>query len=201
MKSDTLQATDDYSAAQSAKPDERVSLASMEAKIVGEHYFTAGEALRGQRNVPVIPSSLNLLTICVLQLENGFTILGKSAPASADNFDAEKGRRFAYEDAIKQLWPLEGYLLRQKLHDRDNASPEPGSTVDAASGQQVAEAPQASNGRADVSTGQGGDGPINATNTEDHAGEPGAQPEGSTTATRSDMNLPSDDDAKRDPEV
>jgi hypothetical protein len=116
MHSDTLKATDDYSAAKSTHP--RVSLHDMEAKIACEHYFTAGEAVRAL----VQPEPLNeddkpldLLTICILVMRNGFTVIGKSAPASPENFDVEKGKRFAYEDAIKQLWPLEGYALRERL--------------------------------------------------------------------------------------
>lgn len=111
MQSETLKATDDYSAAKATAP--RVSLADMEAKIAAEHYFTAGDAVKalGQPG----HDALNLLTVCVLVMKNGFTVIGKSAPASPENFDQEKGRRFAYEDAIKQLWPLEGYALRERL--------------------------------------------------------------------------------------
>jgi len=113
VHSDTLKQTDDYSAAKSTHP--RVSLADMEAKIAAEHYFTAGEAIAalGQPTNPNSPT--DLLTICILVMANGFTVIGKSAPASPENFDPEKGRRFAYEDAIKQLWPLEGYALRERL--------------------------------------------------------------------------------------
>jgi len=46
---------------------------------------------------------------------NGFTLIGKSAPASPDNFDPVLGRKLAYEDAVRQLWPLMGYALRDKL--------------------------------------------------------------------------------------
>jgi hypothetical protein len=53
----------------------------------------------------------------VLELANGYTVLGKSACASPENFDAELGKRIAREDAVKQIWPLEGYLLRQQLHE------------------------------------------------------------------------------------
>lgn len=56
-----------------------------------------------------------LLTICVLTVKNGFKVVGKAAPASPENFDPEKGRELAYEDAFRQLWPLEGYLLRERL--------------------------------------------------------------------------------------
>jgi hypothetical protein len=55
------------------------------------------------------------LTICIITMENGFMVHGVSAPASPDNFDAEVGKRYAYDNAFKQLWQLEGYLLREKL--------------------------------------------------------------------------------------
>lgn len=114
MHSETLKATDDYSAAKATAP--RVSLADMEGKIEREHYFTAGAAVRALvQPTDEIDNPLDLLTICILQMRNGFTVIGKSAPASPENFDPEKGRRFAYEDAIKQLWPLEGYALRERL--------------------------------------------------------------------------------------
>lgn len=48
-------------------------------------------------------------------MQNGFTVIGKSAPASPENFNAELGRQFAYDDAVRQLWPLMGYALRDKL--------------------------------------------------------------------------------------
>jgi hypothetical protein len=59
--------------------------------------------------------SLKCLTICVLTLRNGYTIIGKSACASPENYDAELGGKIAREDARKQIWALEGYLLRSKL--------------------------------------------------------------------------------------
>lgn len=55
------------------------------------------------------------LTICVVVMRNGYTVIGKSAPASPENFDAALGQRFAYEDAVRQLWPLMGYALRELL--------------------------------------------------------------------------------------
>jgi len=113
MHSDTLKATDDYSASKSTHP--RVSLTDMEGKINAEYFFTAGSALSDCPMSSDTAQALDLLTICILVMQNGFTIIGKSAPASPENFDAEKGKRFAYEDAIKQLWPLEGYALREKL--------------------------------------------------------------------------------------
>ena len=116
MESETLKATEEYSAAKATHP--RVSLADMESKIAEEHYFRASEALNAINPIADyagVSNPLSILTICILVMENGFTIIGKSAPASPENFDQEKGRCFAYEDAIKQLWPLEGYALREKL--------------------------------------------------------------------------------------
>ncbi len=58
------------------------------------------------------------LTICALTLRNGFVVTGESAAASAENFNEEIGRTIARGKARDQIWALEGYLLRQRLHDR-----------------------------------------------------------------------------------
>lgn len=57
------------------------------------------------------------LTVCALTLQNGFTVVGESAAASPENFDAEMGKKIARENARQKIWALEGYLLKQKLHD------------------------------------------------------------------------------------
>jgi hypothetical protein len=54
-------------------------------------------------------------TVCCLTLQNGYTVIGKSAPASPENFDQELGQKIARADARDQIWALEGYLLRSKL--------------------------------------------------------------------------------------
>jgi hypothetical protein len=88
-----------------------VALTDIEAKIAAQYDFVAADALKG---TPV-HETLERLSICLLVMKNGFAVIGKSAPASADNFNRELGRKFAYEDAIRQLWQLEGYALREKL--------------------------------------------------------------------------------------
>jgi hypothetical protein len=93
----------------------RVSLADMNEAIATEHYINAGAAIEAINGMPTPVGPLNLLTICFLTMRNGFTVLGKSAPASPENFDAEKGKTFAREDAIRQRWPLMGFSLRDKL--------------------------------------------------------------------------------------
>jgi hypothetical protein len=59
------------------------------------------------------------MTICVITMKNGFFVVGKAAPADPQNYDIQVGMRYAYEDAFKQLWQLEGYLLREHLYERE----------------------------------------------------------------------------------
>lgn len=54
-------------------------------------------------------------TICMITLKNGFKVLGHSTPADPRNHDAAVGRRYAYDNAFRQLWQLEGYLLVEYL--------------------------------------------------------------------------------------
>lgn len=55
------------------------------------------------------------LTVCCLELQNGFTVTGESACASPENFDRQIGERLAYEDAKRKVWVLAGYALRERL--------------------------------------------------------------------------------------
>jgi hypothetical protein len=57
------------------------------------------------------------LTVCCLTLQNGFTVTGESACASPENFDAELVRKIARDNARNKIWPLEGYLLKQRLFE------------------------------------------------------------------------------------
>lgn len=61
-------------------------------------------------------SSVGTLTLCVLTLENGFTVTGESACASPENFDEEIGKRLSRANAFNKIWALEGYLLKEKLY-------------------------------------------------------------------------------------
>lgn len=94
----------------------RVTPQDIERAITSEHYFTAGQAVE-QQTAPheQIPTSLYLLTFCVLTLRNGFTVTGESACASPENFDVQIDRAIARENAVQKIWPLLGYELRTKL--------------------------------------------------------------------------------------
>ena len=56
-------------------------------------------------------------TLCVLSLENGFTITGTSACVHAANFNIDTGRQYAHAEAFRKIWELEGYLLAQRLYE------------------------------------------------------------------------------------
>jgi hypothetical protein len=122
----SLQDTDASAAAVAKAP--RVTLADIERSISLRLDTTGGEIatcvpwneppVDGASADPPKPAdmrSLEVLSICLLVMQNGFTVIGKSAPASSENYDADLGRKFAYEDAVRQLWPLMGYALREHL--------------------------------------------------------------------------------------
>lgn len=74
----------------------------IEAAIVGEDYY-------------VFPGTT--LTICKLDLANGYHVTGESAAVSLENFDKEIGQQIARDNAKQKIWALEGYLLKQKLSE------------------------------------------------------------------------------------
>ena len=94
-------AISDAESAAKQKTPNRVTLDSMLKRIVKEEY--------------IFPASIKHMTIVVLLLDNGFALVGKSSPADPDNFDKELGEKFAKEDAIRQMWAFEAYVLREKL--------------------------------------------------------------------------------------
>ena len=78
----------------------RITPDSLEAKIADEAYH-------------VFPGTT--VTVCLLTLENGFSVVGESAAVSEANFDADIGRQVARRRARDRMWQLEGYLLRERL--------------------------------------------------------------------------------------
>lgn len=112
----------------------RVALADIENAIADRFFLTGDQivdhclaingavsVLERDQHIEKHPT-VRVLTVCLVVLKNGFTVVGKSAPASADNFNADLGRKLAYEDAVRQLWPLMGFALRDRLHQADNAA-------------------------------------------------------------------------------
>ena len=91
----------------------RVTPERIQQVISAEYYFTAADATKESPQLP----ALALLTFCVLVLRNGFTVTGESACASPENFDRDLGCKIARANAVSKIWALEGYLLKQQLHD------------------------------------------------------------------------------------
>ena len=76
----------------------KVTEESIKAKIKAVHCF----------------QPLGALTICVLELVNGFNVIGKSV-----SIDEAAGRELAYRAAFQKLWELEAYLLAERLNEAD----------------------------------------------------------------------------------
>ncbi|QWY83542.1 hypothetical protein [Rhizobium phage RHph_X2_28B] len=83
----------------------RITLEDVNANIVDEAYFVI----------------FDVLTICVLKLQNGFTVTGESACASPENFNKEIGEEISKRNAVAKIWGLMGYELRSKLKLLDDA--------------------------------------------------------------------------------
>lgn len=78
----------------------RLTPAHIDAQIAGEAFY-------------VFPGTT--MTVCCLTLRNGFQVIGESASASPENFNAEIGQKIARDHARNKIWALEGYLLRSRL--------------------------------------------------------------------------------------
>lgn len=89
---------------------EKVTINQVEGEIVDEYYRNLGSAVKAP-----VGSPIHNVTICVLVLRNGFTVVGKSACVDPLAYDENLGRSLAREDAIKQIWPLLGFRLADKL--------------------------------------------------------------------------------------
>lgn len=111
----SLEVTDQESAAVATHP--RVTLANIQNAIAHTAFSTGHDLTDGVGLSEEQRQQIGVLTICLVVMKNGFSVIGKAAPASPENFNAELGRKFAYEDAVRQLWPLMGFALREKLHD------------------------------------------------------------------------------------
>jgi hypothetical protein len=96
----SLQISDDLAAGVQKTPN-RIALADIEAAVDSVQYM--------------YPDNIKTMTICTIRLKNGYGLVGKSAAADPENFDAELGRKFAREDAIRSAWPLFAFALRERM--------------------------------------------------------------------------------------
>lgn len=106
-----------------------ITLDDVEAQIVDEHYFTAAQgaafAAVGKHDRP-IPGALCEVTLCALLLRNGTKIVGVNyGPVDPVAFNPMVGRDAARADAVRQIWPLMGYALREQLSAREQQGAAP----------------------------------------------------------------------------
>ena len=75
------------------------------------------------------------VTVCLLILKNGFTVVGESACVSMTNFNEELGKKIAKADARNKLWNLLGFLLKEDIFQgritEPALAPEAGATATA----------------------------------------------------------------------
>lgn len=98
-----------------------VTKESIEAKIKSVVYLNVGdgvEATDGGVTDQKTIDNLKLVTICIIILENGFKVEGVSACVDPANYNEGIGRECAYENAFNKIWELEGYMLRQVMHEK-----------------------------------------------------------------------------------
>lgn len=69
------------------------------------------------------------LTICLLTLDNGFHSVGISAPALTQNYNQDVGRKYAKENALRDLWGKFGFALCEKAYASKAGAPLPGIEV------------------------------------------------------------------------
>lgn len=103
-------------------PGTRVSLGAIEDHIGNVAFMSVAgfaEFANGGKDIDAgIAPSMQATTICVITTKNGFSVVGLAAPVDPLNFDRELGRKFAYEDAVRKLWPILGYAKRVELQAR-----------------------------------------------------------------------------------
>ena len=70
------------------------------------------------------------ITVAVITLENGWMQEGFSACADPANFDEQIGKEMAINNAYDKIWPLEGYLLKERMF-RDGLAKSEGVGIEA----------------------------------------------------------------------
>ncbi|MDN5859936.1 MAG: hypothetical protein L0H84_15080, partial [Pseudonocardia sp.] len=89
----SLEAIDTASEAVRTPGAFRVTLDDLRARVADVEYIERG-----------------VLNVAVLRLDNGYYLVGKSAPVDPGNYNAAYGRQLAYDDALRQAWPLVAFV-------------------------------------------------------------------------------------------
>ena len=62
------------------------------------------------------------LTVCVLTLTNGTMVTGESNVIDPKHYDADAGEHYAWKDARRKIWDLEGYAIKRDLYNSQGVS-------------------------------------------------------------------------------
>lgn len=92
----------------------RVTELSLMDNIAGHYFISPWKHVIDNTGADV--KELIPLTICVIVLKNGFTVLGQSACADPANYNEDIGNRLAFNDAKNKIWALMGYALKQEIY-------------------------------------------------------------------------------------
>lgn len=103
---------DEALAAEGAKAP-RVSLQDVRDNIAEQYTFILGDALRAM-GMPASERTM-VVTVCAAVTKAGHVEVATSAPAHSENFRAQAGAAFAFDNVVDKLWPLMGYALRERL--------------------------------------------------------------------------------------
>jgi hypothetical protein len=102
-----------------------VTETEVETLISSWWHFTAAEGIAGAyaAGVPYsdqppvrADSPLRLLSICVLELKNGFTVTGESYCMNPAEFNLEVGKKIAYDNAVEKVRTLVSFQIKERLH-------------------------------------------------------------------------------------
>ena len=93
------------------------------SKIKAVYYYNGADAAKSAFVDPsAVPAedlaNLMLVTHCIIILENGFKVDGISACIDPARYDEQIGKECAYEMAYNKIWELEGYMLKQSMHEQ-----------------------------------------------------------------------------------
>lgn len=98
----------------------KVLIEEVKANIRHTFYFTAEDGIVGNYDIDGLrgmdQDSLSRFTICVLVLQNGFVIIGTNACVNKETWNRMDGQKYAYENALNQVWLLMGYELKTKQY-------------------------------------------------------------------------------------
>lgn len=98
-----------------------VTASSIKNKIRGIYFINTGAAVKAGNGgyTDQDLEELNLVTICIIILENGFKVEGTSACVDPKIYNEAIGQQEAYKAAFDKIWEKEGYLLKQKMFEEN----------------------------------------------------------------------------------